>query len=974
MSQLKLFLLGRPSIELDGEPLRLKNRRAMALLAYLAANPQSHSRDSLINLLWPDYDSSRGRTLLRTTLYTLNKALESEWVKADRDNLALNPDSDLWIDVNKFHNLLAQCRSHGHSSSEVCPDCLDPLNDAVDLYGGDFLTGFSLKDSVNFDDWQVSQTQSLHSDMVGALERLVSYLIEQEEFEKAITYSQRWLELDRINEEVHRKLMEVYARLGRRPAALKQYDECVKVLKEKLGVSPQESTIQLYEAIKDNADFIRSIQVSESPTHKPQDTPPNNLPAPLTSFIGRGDEVESLDKLLRDGMRLVTLTGPGGTGKTRLGLKVAGDLIDHFDDGVFLVSLAPISDPDLVPSAIAHTLGVQETGDQPILESLKNYLEDKMRLILLDNFEHVVTAAPTVTDLLTSCPRLKILATSREILHLQGEHEFQVSPLTLPDLENLPEVESLSQYEAVELFIQRAVALKSDFSLTNQNAPAVAEICHCLDGLPLAIELAASRIKILTPKAILERLSSRMKLLTGGSRDLPERQQTIRSAIAWSHDLLEEEEKVLFRRMSVFVGGSTLETVEAVCDPERNSQLNVLDGVASLVDKSLLRKEASPKEEVASHKWKGDKPRFLMLETVREYGLERLAESGEEEAIKQHHLSFFLALVEEAEPELHGPDQVEWIDRLELEHDNLRAALEWSISGGDSEAGLRLAGSLWWFWYVHGYLSEGCNWLERVLSGRGGTSDLVQARTLYKAGGLVSNKGDFERAQELSEESLALARKIGDKRSKGYSLGILAVVKLRQGDYGRAVELCKEGLDLHREVGDKWGTATYLSILGQLALGQGNYKQAMALCNESLALFRAIGDRWGIAYSLLILGNVELDQGDYEQALLLYRESLALYQKMGVKRDIAKCLERFAEVAGAKGQLKQAARLYGAAEALREAIGSPIPPSSRDDYDRSVTAVRAELGEEAIETAWAEGRAMSMEQAISYALEEGDNV
>ena len=931
MSRLSLFLLGSPRFELNGEPIRVKNRRAMALLAYLAATPQSHSRDSLINLLWPDSDSSRGRTLLRTALYALNKAFKSDWLDADRDNIALNPDSDLWIDVDSFHNLLAQCRSHGHPPSEICPDCLDPLTDAVDLYGGDFLTGFSLKDSVNFYDWQVSQTQSLHSDLTGALERLAPYLIEQKEFEKAISHAQRWLELDRINEEAHRHLMEAYARSGRRPAALEQYEECVKILKEKLGISPQESTIQLYEAIKDN-----SLDMTETSSHKTsagvsRSTPPNNLPALLTSFIGRENEVEALTKLLSDGMRLVTLTGPGGTGKTRLGLKVAGDLIDHLDDGVFFVSLAPISDPDLVPSTIAHTLGVQEIEGQSILESLKNYLGDKERLLVLDNFEQVVSAAPTVSDLLTSCPGLKILATSREVLHLQGEHEFPVSPLTLPDLEDLPEAESLSQYEAVELFIQRAVALKADFSITNENTPAVAEICHRLDGLPLAIELAASRIKMLTSEAILERLSSRMKLLTGGARDLPERQQTMQSAIAWSHDLLEESEKVLFSQLSVFVGGFTLKGAEAVCNVDGDVEIDILEGVSSLVDKSLLKQEASQIRDV-------DEPRFLMLETIREYGLESLREGEEEEETRRNHANFFLALVEEAEPKFQGSDQVVWLDRLEVEHDNIRAVLEWSLGDGKNVGARhalpqRLVGVLWWFWYIRGYLSEGQEWSEKAVSADSGASDSqkksartmsARAKALIGAGVLMfQQEGNYE-VESLAEEVLAIYRELEDKGGIAWSFYFMGSVAGEQGDLEQAKTLLEDGLTLFREIGDKWGIARSLYQLAKGARGMGEHERMNEFHEESLALFRELGDKWGTSFLLADLGMVALVQENYAQAKTLFEESLILSRELGNKGGIAGSLLSLGIVALWQEDYSQAKTLFEESLTLSREIGNKM--------------------------------------------------
>ncbi|MFQ5874043.1 MAG: tetratricopeptide repeat protein, partial [Dehalococcoidia bacterium] len=765
------------------------------------------------------------------------------------------------------------------------------------------------------------------------------------------------------------------------------------VLRDELDVEPAPETRELYQQ-------IRKREIPELPR-----AVPNNLPIPLTRFIGREKELDSAQKrLLNDEVRLLTLTGPGGIGKTRLGLQVAADLLDHFEDGAYFVDLAPLSDPGLVVSTIAQTLGVREAEDQPLFDLLKESLWNRQMLLLLDNFERVVAAAPQVVELLEACPQLKLLVTSREALHVRGEHEFSVPPLGLPEPDDRRSlaIERLTQYEAVRLFIERVVAVKPDFEVTRENGPTIAEICARLDGLPLAIELAAARIKLLSPQALLERLGSRLKLLTGGARDLPARQRTLRDTIDWSYDLLDASEKILFERLSVFVGGGTLEAAEVVCS-EANG-LDVLDGLASLVDKSLLHQQ----EEQAE-----GEPRFLMLETIREYGLECLEASGEAEATRRTHADYYLALAEAVEPELEGPEQGKWLDRLEAEHDNLRAALEWFKQSGEAEAELWLAGAMWGFWYVRGYVSEGRRWLEGALKRGSGASALVRAQALNNAGGLVWRQGDLGRAAELFEESLTLYQELGDKWGIADSLSNLGVIVRQQGDLEQAVELFEESLALDQELGNKQGIAISLLSLGNVVVEQGNYERAAELFEEGLALSRELGDKrdiaasltnlggvaveqgdlgWaaelfeeslaldqelgdkeGIASSLSGLGEVARHQGDLGQAVELFEESLTLYRELGDKRGSTECLEGLAGLTCARGQPERAARLFGAAEALCEAIGAPLSPADRADYDRDVSTVHAGLDEEAFAAAWAEGRAMTLEQAIAYALRKTDN-
>jgi predicted ATPase/DNA-binding CsgD family transcriptional regulator/Tfp pilus assembly protein PilF len=741
--------------------------------------------------------------------------------------------------------------------------------------------------------------------------------------------------------------------------------------------------------------------------HQKSSPPQYTLPVSLTPLVGRERDIAAVCALRsHPEVRLVTLTGTGGVGKTRLALGVAAAASPDFADGICFVALAPLTDPGLVASTIAQALGVREQERQPLLESLKDHLRDKQLLLLLDNFEQVISAAPVVAELLAAAPRLHVLVTSRTALHLSGEHEFVVPPLSLPDLLDLPPLERLTEYEAVRLFIERAQAVQSDFAMTEGNGAAVAAICHQLDGLPLAIELAAGRSKLLPPQALLPRLESRLKLLVGGARDLPLRQQTLRGTIAWSYDLLDKDEKTLFRRLSAFVGGCTLEAAEAVCNALGDLEEDVLDAVARLVDKSLLRQEA----EIDG------RPRLLMLETIREYGLERLAASGEAEATRRQHATFFLALTEEAEPKMRSAQQSTWYNRIETEHDNLRAALRWTLESQEAEMGLRLAGALFRFWRFRNHAREGRGWLEQVLSQPGAKAHTIARATALQGAGLLAySQGDFPEAHRLLEESVSVGREVGaaGKRELASALATLGIVVLLQGNPSAARELAGESLRLSREVGEAWGVARALCYLGKTMLELGDPVAARPLLEESAALFRVAGDRQRLAQSLNALGLVALRQGDYagarshfevalsvaretgaeqyladalahlgtvalrmgdyQQSAALYQQSLALNRTLLGNRDgIAEDLAGLAEVASLLGQPGRAAWLFGVVEALREASSISLPPLRRAAYDRAVEGIRAHLDEAAFAQAWAEGRAMPLEQAIAQAVETKD--
>ena len=729
------------------------------------------------------------------------------------------------------------------------------------------------------------------------------------------------------------------------------------------------------------------------------DVHPNNLPLQPTPLVGREREIgEVADRVRSEEVRLLTLTGPGGTGKTRLGLQAAVDVLEEFSDGAFFVALATITEPELVASTVARALGVKESAEQPLMESLKSYLHFKHLLLVLDNFEQVLEGAPVVAELLGACPKLKVLATSRIPLRLYGEQEYPVPPLTLPDPRVMPPLEVLTQYEAVRLFVERARAIKADFFVTNENAPAVAEICARLDGLPLAIELAAARTRMLPPQKMLERLGNRLKLLKGGPRDLPTRQQTLRGTIDWSYELLEEEEKILFGRLSVFSGGRTLEAIEEICDPE--GELEALEGVESLLEKSLLRQEEGVERE----------PRFVMLETVHEYAREKLQESGEEQEIKRAHAQYFLALAEEGESEVRGPEAAMWLERLEAEHDNLRAALSWALAQEKVELELRLAGALWQFWWMRGHYSEGRRWLENVLAVDGRGSPSARAMALAGIGEIASHQGDLDQAQEACEEGLKLLAHEASEAKIYLLLSLGKVALLRGEDYERATQVNEEALALSREMRHRMGLATSLLHLGLVSQRRGDSEGATEFYEESTALFREWGDKQGLAFCLNNLGVVAITQGDLVQAQKLTEEAVALLRELGSRGDVSiglqnlgwiaflrnelgKAVDRykqsltlawdtgfyalvlddlvgFACLAGAQGDAVRAAQLCGAAEALHEATGYPKDPISHAEMEPYLASGRSKIHEAEWAKAWEEGRTMSLEGAVSYALEQ----
>ncbi len=1003
MAHLSLALLGPVQIRLDGAPVTaFESDKVRALLAYLALEAERpHRRAALAGLLWPERPERAAHLSLNQALSNLRHAIGDRSATAPvlritPETIQFDRDSDHTLDVAVFSDLLAACDQHPHRHGETCTSCARRLQQAAELYRGSLLDQFFLSDSAAFEEWALLTRERLHRRAFTALAQLATYHERRGEHALAEHTTRRQLDLDPWREASHRQLMRLLACGGQRNAALMQYATCRRVLAKELDVEPEEETTALYVRIQRGADVASHDAVR----------PAANLAAhtPPTPLIGRETELAQLaDRLEQRDCRLLTLVGPGGIGKTRLALQAAADLGASFLDGVAFVPLAALSAAELLVPAIAGALGFTFQGPADPKAQLLAYLRTKDMLLVLDNFEHLLAAAPLVSELLAACPDLAVLATSRAPLHVHGERQFPVPPLQLPDLAQLPDVARLTQYAAVALFVARAQAVQPAFYMTAVTGPTVATICARLNGLPLAIELAAARVKLFPPQALLARLGSRLKLLTGGARDLPERQQTIRSSIDWSYQLLDEDEQRLFARLGVFVGGWTLEAAEAVA-PWNVATLepsNVLDGIAALVDQSLVQQIEGLDDE----------PRFVMLETIREYALERLVERGDADAIGQQHAVYFLKFAEKHDPwpRLHAPPQEHWLARLDAEHENLRAASGCFAEQGEAECGVRLAGALVGFWADRFHWDEGRAWLEAALTRSGTVSVATRAKAVLGTAWLAGRLGDVITARANVEEGLALFRRLSDKAAVALALLMLGDIALSKGEYTLGHACLEECLALFHEVSDPWGRALAVRLLGDIALVQGDVAQAAIYYEEILTSFRQSGDKRGIGEFLIDKGCLAQLQGEWEQAVACYAESLAIFRELGAKEmtatdlhnlggavlhqgdarraaacfaeglvlsrevgspyTIARNLAGMAGVAAAQGYPERSARLFGAAEALFDTVGIVVGAVDRAEYDRNLATIRAQLDDATFAAAWAAGQALPLEQAIAEALQ-----
>jgi predicted ATPase/DNA-binding SARP family transcriptional activator/DNA-binding CsgD family transcriptional regulator/Flp pilus assembly protein TadD len=977
------FRISIGSRTIEGNAWRLKKAAALVKLLALAPGHRLH-REQAMSILWPDSGRKAASNSLRSTLHAARNVLDpaagANYLASEEESLVLCPEGDLWVDVDAFEQAAATARGAKEPAA---------YRAALDLYGSDLLP------EDRYEQWTEGRRNELQQLYFVLLVELAGLYEERYERELAIEELRKATAKEPILEEAHLNLMRLHALSGRPERALAQYERLREALYRELGTDPTAAARRLRNEIA-AGNLLPTLHAGAPREEELPGTGRHNLPTPRTSFVGREREMLEVKRELVM-TRLLTLTGAGGLGKTRLALELAQDLVGVYSDGVWFVELATLTEGALVPQLVAKVLGVQEQPNRRPTDTLVDALKTKEMLLVLDNCEHLVEICARLVDaLLAGCPRLKVLATSRETLRVAGEAVWVVSSLSIPHTDRLPETGELTRYEAVRLFVDRARLRVPDFDLTPANGRAVVEICGRLEGIPLAIELATARMGALAVDEVTKRLEDSLDLLSAGPRTVGPRQRTIRGTLEWSHGLLSESEQELFRRLSVFAGGwRTLEAAEAV-GSDGIEKREVLDLLSRLVDKSLVVVEGAQDGSV----------RYRMLEPIRQYARERLEESGEAETIHRRHAEFFLALAEEAELKLNGPLQVEWLDRLEIEHDNLRASLTWALGRG-LDLGPRMAVALCLFWYTRSYLSEGRTYLETVAS-NDTVPATVRARVLGGLGWIAEPQGDYERARVAYEESLELYRRSNDKRGVANALGDLGSLALDRGDYEQATSLLEESLAFHRELGSREDIIGILDGLGVLASARGDREHSISFFSEALALSRATGNVRRTAASLGNLGITMLVDGDPEQATVLLEESLALFrdlgsssniaiglmysalaaltkgdhgrvQKLGVeslkflqkaqdKQHIADCLEIMAGAAGAQGSAKRAARLWGAAAALREEIGVPLQPEVRKLLDPYLERARSSLGELAWQATLAEGRAMMPKQAIEYSL------
>ncbi|MBE7555542.1 MAG: tetratricopeptide repeat protein [Anaerolineales bacterium] len=982
MGELKLYLFGPPRVEMDNAPLDLQRRKALAMLAYLAATGQPHSRDALATLFWPDLDQQRARAYFRRDLAALNTGLPGNWLSVDRETVELNREAGLWVDTAQFQRVLIACQRHDHPAESVCADCLPLLAEAAALYTGDFLAGFTLRDSPEFDDWQFFQTESLRQELASALERLVQGLHAQGKAEAAIPHARRWVALDPLHEPAQRQLIQVYDQAGQPAAALRQYEEYVRLLEEELGLPPEEETTTLYEAIKAKRilqPFLKARR--ESPPVKAQvqatmlppeqyatastrvetpvqpaagrlaeaapqqpgrpepverGTPRHNLPSQLSPLIGREAELGQIRRLLLDepDCRLLTLVGPGGTGKTRLALAAGAALLEAFPHGVYFVSLAPVSEPEFIVSAIAEALNFNFAGAAEPKEQLLTYLHEKNLLLVVDNFEHLLGGAELLSEILHTAPRVSLLVTSRERLNLQEEWSNEVGGMTFPrrgDTIPVDDSATLEPYSALRLFLQRARQAQASFSLSAEDMPYAVRICELVDGLPLGLELAAPWVRLMPCREIAAELERNLDILSTSLRNVPERHRSIRAVFEQTWERLLPEEQAVLSQLSIFRGGCLRPAAEAVTGA-------TLPRLLSLVDKALLRRTSSG--------------RYEMHELIRQFSLEQLqANLHVYEQVQDRHYAYYTAFLHQQTAVIKSGPQKEALEAITADFDNIRAAWHRAVECKDAYALEQAAECLCLYSEMRGALHEGEAAFQQAVTAlavpppaldKAAADALENLRgfLLASQGMLCAHRGELQAGQSLMEQGLSLLRQFPHperhRQQEAFTLLWLGWLVFLQGKTSEAEACIEESLALFSAVGDRWGVAKSLFVLGNsltargllaesepplreslaicqeiddrrsrllvnrnlaiLTLWFGDYNQTRQLLDEAASLSREFNDQIGLAYTLRERGVLETAQGEYERAMQTLQESIAITDAMGSHWESAAALDDVATV------------------------------------------------------------------------------
>lgn len=1012
MSHLTLSFLGQFQVSRDGQAINaFGSEKAQALLAYLATDTRVHQRNVLTALLWPNYRDDSARTNLRQALHRLRHAIGEDnsdsgvgqanppLILSTRETLQLNPESSHEVDVRQFTTLVQQCEQHVHSQVDPtlpCVECLERMSAAVERYRGEFLEGFTVADSLPFEEWRRLTQERLHLQVVDLLQQLTEGYSVLGQHGRAYGFVSRWVNLEPYGEAANRQMMTTLVARGDRNAALEHFQSYRLLLASELKIEPQADTVALYESIRaQKANRTLNAVPTTAPISKAsrdsQSEKPNDHEAPHGSaivsipvlsaeLIGRSEVLRQLATLLeRPECRLLTLHGPPGVGKTRLAIDLARRQQTTLNISVCFVELAAFTDPELVLPTVARSLGINVDSGRPILDVLAENLRALDLLLVLDNFEQVMMAAEGLDRLLSRCSRLKIVITSRVLLHIRAEQRFAVDPLQVSDAYDRLDFNALSQLSAVQLFLQRAQQVKPDFALVPANAAQVAELCLYLDGLPLAIELAAARIRVLPISAILARMRHPLQFLHNATRLYSTRQKTLSNAIAWSYALLSEPLQCLFRRLAVFVDGFTLESAEAVCRLDASIDgistgdvADVLEGIESLLDHSLLHPQQSAKPAWADTK-NGDNDhdddidvmRFRMLESIRAYAKEQLeANLAEVDAARRRHVQFFLALAEQAEPQLHLNEQMRWLKRLDIEHNNILSAIDWLNSEGDVADELRLVTAMSYFWYARGYLNEGLRLMQRALARAHEKSHgLYQGMALNAAGYFLHVLGQSSEACKLFEHALVIGRERADKAVVAFALQYLGVINPWHDDT-RAITSLEESLALYRELQRPFYIANTLVRLGNILLTREDVARAQRCYEESLTLLRQTDDRLALPFAMRHLAYLLVRKGDLSQAVELGAESVRRNLLVDDQIGAAAGLVVLAIVARARQQLLLAVRLLGAVDAGVEAIGTPLLMFDQINIDQLRTALSTELADEAFIVAYAEGRLLTTEDAL----------